>query len=107
MDHDQSKNRRRKLHQILTDILGSKNVYFQPPETVKLKYPCIIYHEDYIDTTYADNIPYLHKKRYSITVIDRDPESVIKDKISDLQACLFERHFTVDNLYHTVFNITF
>lgn len=105
MDHDQIKNRRKQLHQLLTDILGSKNVYFQPPESIKLQYPCIIYKLDDIDTVFADNIPYLHKRRYSITVIDRDPESVIRDKMTELQACSFERHFVSDNLYHYVFSM--
>ena len=31
-------DRRLKLHEELCDILGSRNVYFQPPETVKMKY---------------------------------------------------------------------
>lgn len=107
MDHDQMKNQRKILHQMLVDILGSNNVYFQPPESFKLKYPCIIYRLAYIDNVYADNIPYLHKRRYSITVIDRDPESIIRDKITDLKTCSFERSFTSDDLYHTVFNMTF
>lgn len=107
MDHDQIKNRRKQLHQLLTDVLGSKNVYFQPPESIKLKYPCILYSLDDIDLRYADDIPYIYKRRYSITVIDRDPDGVVKDKVSELKACGFERQYTADNLYHYVFNITY
>lgn len=108
MDQDQIKARRMKLHRILSSIIGTdKKVYFQPPESIKLLYPCIIYREDYIDARYADNIPYLRQKRYSVTVIDRDPDSVIVEQISELPACRFERSFTSDNLYHTVFNISY
>lgn len=107
MAYSQTKERRIQLHQMLVDILGSKNVYFQPPENIKLKYPCIIYKLDNINSNYADNIPYLHKRRYSITVIDRDPDTILKEKISDLKACAFERSFISSNLYHYVFNLFF
>ena len=36
-------DRRLQLHEELCSVLGSRNVYFQPPETIKLTYPCIIY----------------------------------------------------------------
>lgn len=107
MDQNPIKNRRIQLHQMLVDILGSKNVYFQPPSTIKMKYPCIVYGLANIDSRFADNIPYFKKRRYSVTVIDRDPDSVIRDKMTDLENCSFERHFTSDNLYHYVFNITY
>ena len=34
---------RYELHEFLCEILGSRNVYFQPPESVKMKYPAIVY----------------------------------------------------------------
>lgn len=105
MGQDRIKQRRIELHKMLIDLLGSKNVYFQPPESIKMKYPCIIYKLDNINTTYADDMPYLHKRRYSITVIDRDPDSVIRDKVTHLKTSNFERAYVSDNLYHSVFNI--
>ena len=30
------------LHKILKEIIGNDNVYFQPPESAKLKYPRIL-----------------------------------------------------------------
>ena len=36
---------RLNLHNSLIEALGTKSVYFQPPESVKLVYPCIIYEE--------------------------------------------------------------
>lgn len=82
-------------------------VYFQAPPNTGMNYPCIIYRRDRSDTTFADNIPYRYKKRYQITVIDRDPDSVIPDKVAQLPMCTSERHFVVDNLNHDVFNIYF
>lgn len=96
---------RLKLHQILKDVSGLNHVYFQPAENLKLEYPCIIYKRDFADTKFADNVAYLRKKRYVVTVIDRDPDSDIPDKIAQLPMCLFDRFFVADNLNHDTFNI--
>lgn len=98
---------RTELHNLLVAILGSEEVYFQPPATVKLTYPCIIYKRNAADTKFANNKPYMHEKRYQVTVIDKDPDSPIPDKIAALPKCLFDRFFTADNLNHDVFNIYF
>jgi hypothetical protein len=101
-----SKNRE-ELHRILVDILGSRNVYFQPPESIKLKYPCIIYERSYIQTVKADNTKYIEIKEYTVTVIDEDPDSEIPDKLIKLPYCSFSRHFVYDNLNHDVFTLYF
>ena len=98
---------RLELHTLLTSILGSDNVYFQPPESISLKYPCIIYKRDYIKTDFADNFPYTLGKRYLVTVIDKNPDSVIPDRIAELPKSSFDRHFTSDNLNHDIFNLYF
>ena len=71
---------RLQLHQLLETF--TENVYFQPPTNIQLKYPCIIYKRDFADTKFADDIPYNHKLRYAITVIDRDPDSDIPSKVA-------------------------
>jgi len=83
------------------------NVYFQPPPTVEMTYPCIVYRRDSDYTVYADDLPYHRRKRYLVTVIDRDPDSPIPDQIADLPLCSFDRFFTADNLNHDVFNLFF
>ncbi len=60
---------RLELHAYLVDLLGSDNVYFQPPPTVKMRYPCIIYQRDNVNTDFADNKPYNHKRRYQVIVV--------------------------------------
>jgi hypothetical protein len=95
------------LHTLFESILGSTNVYFQPPESISLNYPCIIYNRDYIKTEYANNSPYTLGKRYLVTIIDKNPDSVIPDKIAAMPKCSFERHFTADNLNHDIFNLYF
>jgi len=98
---------RPELHAILKDLLGSGNVYFQPPPTVMMKYPCIIYNRDDIDIRHANDKPYKHTKRYQITHIDANPDSTVPDEIAMLPMCSFDRWFTADNLNHNVFNIFF
>lgn len=98
---------RAELHEVLLDLMGSDNVYFQPPPTLSMSYPCIVYNKDDIKTHYADDSPYLHKKRYSVTVIDKDPDSAFPDAVSQLQLCKFARRYVASNLNHDVFNLFF
>jgi hypothetical protein len=95
------------LQTILEGILGSRYVYFQPPANVQIQYPCIVYAKDSADTRFADNSPYRHTKRYQVTVIDRNPDSEIPDKVAALPMTLFNRWFAADNLHHDVFNVYF
>lgn len=97
--------RRIELQTILEDILGSENVYFQPPENLKMKYDCIIYERSRIDADHADNVPYKLHDRYQVTAIYRNPDSELIHKIAMLPMCSHERHFTADNLNHDVFNL--
>ena len=98
---------RTDLQVVLEQLLGSSNVYFQPPSNIQLIYPCIIYERSYLNTTFADNKLYSLNKRYSLTVIDRDPDSTIVDKVINLPMCSFDRHYVSDNLNHDVFNLYF
>lgn len=93
------------LHALLIEAVGSRNVYFQPPEGFKMSYPCIVYEREKITSDHANNKPYLHHKRYSVTVIDKDPESLIPDKIAAFPTCQHDRHFVSDNLHHDVFTL--
>lgn len=83
------------------------NVYFQPPPSIQMKYPAIVYNRDRMDIKHADNQPYKNEKRYQITVIDADPDSNIPDKVAALPRVAFNRSFTSDNLHHDVFTIFF
>lgn len=96
---------RADLNNALEEIMGNENVYFNPPETLKLKYPGI----RYCLTTYtifsANNNQYIKKPGYELTLIDRDPDSVYVDKIQSLPYCSFIRNYIVDNLNHWVFRL--
>ena len=94
-----------QLQTILEDLMSSSNVYYQPPESVKLRYPCVIYSRSSIDTTFADDKPYVHRIRYKITIIDKNPDSELPGKVAALPMCVFDRHYVADNLNHDVYNL--
>ena len=100
-------NRRLELSALLRDTLGSDNLYFQPPETVKMKYPAIVYSLDNIQNVHADDGVYLSHRRYSVTLIDKNPDSPTVERLSALPLCQFNRHYTSDNLNHFVFTLYF
>lgn len=95
------------LQTLLEGILGSRNVYFQPPESLLLKYPAIVYNRDYELSQHADNSPYHKRKRYLVTYIDQNPDSDVPDKLTSLPMSTFVRHFTAAQLNHDIINIYF
>lgn len=98
--------KRLELHNLLVGTIGSNNVYFQPPETVKMQYPCVIYHTSYIDTSHADNTSYITHYRYLFTYVTRNPDDENIEKLKLLPATKFDRYYTADNLHHYSYEIT-
>ena len=94
------------LHEDLCGILGSRNVYFQPPESVKMKYDAIRYAMGGKDLKRANNKVYNSVNRYEGVVITRDPDTTIPDKlIAHFEMCSLGRPYTADNLNHYPFTI--
>lgn len=93
------------LHEDLCKALGSRNVYFQPPEGLKMNYPAIVYSRDDFDDRHANNGAYTHFTAYMVTLIDRDPDSEVLDKLLALPYCRFDRHYASENLNHDTFVI--
>ena len=89
----------------LETILGSRNVYFQPPPSVQLKYPAIVYSLKRIDSTFANSGVYRKAPSYEVVLIDNDPESRYVDKIMELPYCSYDRHYASDRLHHDVFTV--
>lgn len=96
---------RLNLQKLLESILGSRNVYFQPPESIKLVYPCIIYERNDGRSFHADDDLYNYRKSYTITVIDKNPDSIFPDELEKLRYCSMDRYYSADNLNHWIFTI--
>lgn len=81
--------------------------WFQPPPNIIMTYPCIVYTLDDMDSTHADNRPYLIRNRYQVTVYDHDPDSSIRDAVAALPSSDFDRSYATENINHFVFTIFF
>lgn len=93
---------RLSLHNKLLSLLGNPNVYYQPPSTITLKYPCIIYKLDDVEGVHANNSKYWGTRKYLITLVSKTPDPTILDDILALPLSKFEDPLVVDNLYQYV-----
>lgn len=100
-------DRQPELQSILEKLLGTSNVYYQPPENLKMEYPCIKYSKNIISSHHADNIKYVNKTSYNITVIDKYPDNDVIGKILEMPLSSYNRHYIWDNLNHDVIKIYF
>ena len=101
---------RLQLQEALIAVLdrNPKDVYFQPPESVKLSYPCIIYNLTPGEVRRADDLAYNYIRCYDVLIIDRDPEvEWDKKMLESFQYCTFSRAYTSDNLNHWTFRLYF
>ena len=97
--------RRADLQILLESILGSRNVYYDPPESVRMNYPAIRYKLSKINNTFANNSVYKQNTRYEIILMHDDPDSELVGVISRLPMCTHDRSYIVDNLHHDVFTL--
>lgn len=100
-------NNRLKLQTKLEELLGSRNVYYQPPESLKMQYPAIRYSKSNIESKHADDMKYSNFTLYEIIVIDKRPDNQAIEKILSLPLSSFDRHYVSDNLNHDVINLYF
>lgn len=96
---------RLELQSKFEDVLGSRNVYFQPPSSVRMQYPAIVYSRKDIEGRFANDKIYRKLPCYEAILIDKNPDNEFIDKILDLPYCSFDRHYEADNLNHDVFTI--
>lgn len=95
------------LHDLLCGVLKNSNCYYQPPSTIRMKYPCIVYHHSDDSDRFADNTLYKEMKRYTVTIIDSDPDSEIPSRLKRLKYCSLDRNYTMDGLNHFVYTLYF
>jgi glutathionyl-hydroquinone reductase len=97
---------RLNLQTAFEEILGSRNVYFQSPASVKMQYDAIRYELGGKDIKRADNRLYKSMNRYDGVFITRDPDTTIPDTILNyFEMCSFGRPYTADNLHHYPFTL--
>lgn len=94
-----------RIYESTTGKTSKDRIFYQPPASIRLTYPCILYKLSTMPTTHANNFPYQIEHEYELTVIDSDPNSALRERISKLQHCRLTRIFESDNLHHYVFHI--
>lgn len=99
---------RTTLQHLLEQITGVKKVYFQAPSSVQMVYPCVRYSKSPPATKYADDMRYFGLNRYNLIVIDKDPDSMIPQRILDsFEYCSVDRFYASNNLNHTSITLYF
>lgn len=89
-------------------ILGSDNVYFEPPPTINMQYPCIVYSLEDLYDVRADNKAYYTKRQYQVISMTKNPDTdIVEDMVNYFDQCSHERRFKSDNLVHDVFRLFF
>lgn len=97
---------RLELHEELCNLLGSRNAYFQPPESVKMTYPGVRYSISRPNTKFANDSLYSLTNGYEITFIDKDPDAdYITKMYATFQNVSFDRFYIADNLNHWSFTL--
>lgn len=99
--------KRLSLHEFLCRVLGDRNCYYSPPTGLTMNYPCIKYNLTDPKVVHADNIPYLMDLRWTVTVIDEDPDSKIASRFFNMKRCSFDRSYSANDLNHFVFSLYF
>lgn len=94
-----------ELQATFEELLESRNVYYNPPASVKMKYDAIVFSRSNIDNVFANNYVYRQLHAYQVITITYDPDAPIIDKISKLPRCTWNRSYVNDNLHHNVFTI--
>lgn len=90
----------------LETLLGSRNVYFQSPASVRMQYDAIRYELGGKDLKRANDKIYNTTNRYEGVVITRDPDTIIPDKLlANFEMCSFGRPYVADNLNHYPFTL--
>ena len=93
------------LQGLLEELLESRNVYYKPPESIKMQYPAIRYSKKKIQSVYANNSKYLMRDCYELIVISRSPDHPVIKKLLALPYCRYDRPYVADKLYHDVLTI--
>lgn len=109
MEPELSLDRRLRLQTLLESISGldEADVHFQPPTGTEMRYPAITYSRGRAEIRFADNLPYKRAQAYTVTVIHKDPDNEIRDKVAALPYCSFDRWYATDGLNHDVYTLFF
>lgn len=107
MDQPRKLERRsQELQATFEELLGSRNVYYNPPESVEMHYDAIVFSRGVINNTFASDAVYVQlPSTFEVTTITHDPDAPIIEKVSLMPGCRFVTSYVADNLYHNRFTL--
>ena len=96
-----------EIQNLLEEILGSKEVYFQAPPNTGMSYPCMIYDFEGFDTSFADNRPYLVSGQWTVHHMYKSIKNDLKERMV-LEEPFFrwDRRIKSDGVYNDYYKIT-
>ena len=98
---------RLEIQSMLENILGSRNVYYQPPSSIQIKYPAIVYSLEGMTNNHASNGVYLTQKAYKVIYIDSNPDNEMVSVLNNIMHSVFNSYYVTDNLHHYAYTIYF
>lgn len=99
-------HKRLELQRKLEELIGNSNVYFQPPASVKLSYPCVVYRIGSGDAKYANDMTYKYMNSYDMLFIYKRPNLEMIDQVlRTLPMCRLTNTYCSDGLNHYAFTL--
>ena len=89
----------------LEELLKSKEVHYNPPNSIQMKYPAIRYKKKKKERRFANDAVYTSMDCYEIIVIAAEPDHPVIEKILSLPYSSWDRHYTASNLDHDVITL--
>ena len=98
-------SRREEFQEKLSSIPGVRKAYYNAPTNIRMEYPCIRYSIASKKVKFACNGRFVIRDRYTLTLIDRNPESPILQALEEIPYYSFDRMYSADGLHHFVCTI--
>lgn len=95
----------KKLRQILQDNGLDVNIYFEPPRSISVKTPNILYKLDRSKPIYGDNKAYVDIAEYTVIFRTKEPCCIIHNDLLKLGQSSFVSKYTKDGLNHYQYKI--
>lgn len=96
---------RLELHNTLISTTGINNIYYNPPENIKMNYPCIRYKRVDVTSKKADDIKYIVHDRYELVIISSKNNDDIVNKLLSIKYMEYDRSMIINGLFHDYMTI--
>ena len=94
------------MQDLLENVLGSTNVYFQEPPNTGMTYPCMVYKFVKIENNNADNKPYIMTGRWEVHHMYKSVQNDLKEKMLFAAPYVtFDRRIVTGGVYNDYYVI--